>query len=571
MTLREDRSMSPGPATIALIGLGDASAVDGVEALRTGGPLTAADLTAVSADHLLLCPSGVSLLPEALPAIREMLLHAPDVELAYFDSFSDPAGREAGAPVPGAGWGRSMGSPAGREGDADRAEAHHRPGFSPDRLRVQMYLGEVLLVRRGVLAAQLAAGDGIDLPPTLSQVNALAARCGTIAHLPRLLYRVDGETGRAGGGGPVDLVDAEPHDARLAAERFPGRAVPRGGDGRTIDLRPDIGQAPLVSIVMPTVGADRVVDGRSTTLCLRAVDRVVARTTYRPYELVVVLTPGAPGDLPNRILGTVEANDPDRRPAVRFCRDEREFNFSNACNRGATMASGSVLVFLNDDTAVRTADWLERLVMYATRPEIGVVGARLLYGDGTVQHTGIWTRGGHPAHRYEGFPADHRGHLDSLTVAQNCLAVTGACLAVEAAKFREAGGFCPEFPSSYNDVDLCLKLGDLGYRTVVDPGTVLTHYEASSRDPVIEDWELALLHRRWRRLLIDDPFDNPNHLAPQAEEFPPPDPVITLHRQRKADAGALGGHPPRLWYRPGPDAAGDGPPADPTEVAHHVA
>ena len=135
-----------------------------------------------------------------------------------------------------------------------------------------------------------------------------------------------------------------------------------------------------------------------------------------------------------------------------------------------------------------------------------------------------------------------------------------ACLAVETEKFVRAGGFCPDFPSSYNDVDLCLKLDALGHRTVVDPGAVLHHYEASSRDPVIEDWEIELLHRRWRRSLIDDPYDNPNHVAPGADEFPAPDPAIALERQQRQGYG----HPARIWTRPGGEEGGR--PADEKET-----
>jgi GT2 family glycosyltransferase len=453
-----------------------------------------------AAGHLLLCPPGVELVDGAEALVREMLTHDPDVDLAYFDSIDDSG------PEP---------------------LACHRPGFSPDRLRAQQYLGEVLLVRGRVLVDHLADGGAIDLPPTHGQVRALADRGRVIAHLPRFLHRADR---------PASVV------APLGQPAADGGEPPTGS-GRS-RARPD----PLVSVVMPTRGAERRIADRAVTLCLNAVDRMVTSTTYRPYEIVVVLTPGAPEELAARLQAVLDRHPPDRRPDLRLCRDGRRFNFSDVCNRGAVSARGDVLVFVNDDTEVRTPDWLDRLVERATRPEVGAVGARLLYGDGSIQHAGIWSRGGHPAHRYEGFRADHPGHLDSLTVAQNCLAVTGACLAVEAAKFDRAGGFCPEFPSSYNDVDLCLKLDALGHRTVVDPAVVLTHYEASSRDPRIEDWELALLHRRWRRLLIDDPYDNPNHIAPGADEFPPPDPAITLQRQRSG----LAVPPARVWRRPEP-------------------
>lgn len=467
-------------------------------------PATALDLTPGAEagpggldpdDLVVLCPPGVELFDDAEAAIAEMLVHRPDIDLAYAD-----------------------GVRAGTDGEGD--ETCLRPGFSPDRLRDQHYLGPLLLVRWRVVLDHRAAGDGLDLQPSRDELDRLTSRCRVIAHLPQILTR--------------SARRAEPATTRPVPDRRP--------------LRPR--SRPLVSIVLPTMGATRRLEERSVTLCLQAIESVLERTDYQPLEIVPVLTPGTPERLPATIAALIDRQPVERRPRLTIRLDGRPFNFSNACNHGAVAARGDVLVFLNDDTSVVTGDWLDRLVTLATDPEIGAVGARLLHGDGTIQHAGIWSRGGHPAHRYQGFRADHPGHLGSLTVAQNCLAVTGACLAVETTKFVRAGGFSPEFPSSYNDVDLCLKLDALGHRTVVDPGAVLHHYEASTRDPVIEDWEVELLHRRWRRALIADPNDNPNHLAPGAEEFPPPDPTVAVGRQRTGRYR----HPARIWIRSGPVA-----------------
>ena len=212
------------------------------------------------------------------------------------------------------------------------------------------------------------------------------------------------------------------------------------------------------------------------------------------------------------------------RRALVVVEDNRPFNFSNACNRGAMASTGDVLVFINDDTEVIDHHWLDALVEHAARPDIGAVGAKLYYEDERIQHAGIWCRGGHPTHRYEGFANTEVGYLGALALPQNCLAVTGACLAVERHKFEQVGGFSPAFPNSYNDVDLCLKLLDRGYRTVIEPRSRLFHYEASSRDPGISEDDMALLHDRWRGVLNNDPFDNPNHVAEGSEELPLPAP-----------------------------------------------
>jgi GT2 family glycosyltransferase len=145
----------------------------------------------------------------------------------------------------------------------------------------------------------------------------------------------------------------------------------------------------------------------------------------------------------------------------------------------------------------------------------------MLYGDGRIQHAGTWSRYGSPAHRYVGYHRDHPGYLAALVTAQNCIAVTAACLAVEKRKFEQVGGMATMFPLAYNDVDLCLKLGRVGYRTVVDCATEVIHHESSSRDPSVEEWEFDALQRRWGPILRADPYDNPNHTAPQVEEYPP--------------------------------------------------
>lgn len=476
---------------------------------RWSGPVTSSALldgpiTDIDLDRFfLLCPGDVEVADGAEQAIGEMLIHDPDIDLAYSDGIAT--------------------------GD-DGPQACLRPGFSPDRLAQQQYLGPVVLAGGRALVAHRTAGGRLNLPAKRRQLEELADRCQAIAHLPQVLYR-------SSSADPAELAELAETSEHPIEEGAGGRRV--GPAAR-----------PPVSVIMPTMGSTRRLDGRRVTLCLQAIEAVAANADDQPLEVVAVLTPGTPEDLPDRIRAVLDRYPVERRPALRLCTDERPFNFSNACNTGALAARGDVLVFLNDDTAVVTPDWLDRLAARAVDPEVGAVGARLLFGDGTIQHAGLWSRGGHPVHRYEGFRADHPGHLGSLRVAQNCLAVTGACLAVETVKFHRAGGFCPAFPSSYNDVDLCLKLDALGHRTVVDPAVVVTHYEASTRDPSIEDWELDLLHKRWRRVLIADPYDNPQHLAPGAEEYPAPDPMTLVERRGVARYR----HPARVWRRSGPVA-----------------
>ena len=421
--------------------------------------------------------NGVELAEHAVARLIEVFNEDPELQMAYTDA---------------AGFGESN-------------EALLLPGFSPERLADQMYLGQLLAIRVGAelkLSEPSVVGSGRDRWDVLGTAVLKVSR---VAHVPERLYR----------------------------------ATASAVTGATKRVRPEsvveLGSEPMVSIIIPTCGARRDLLAGEVVLVEQAIRSVLERSSYSNYELVVVTTPGTAPDLPSRLHDLVA----DFSMRIDVVRDDRPFNFSNACNRGAVTASGQVLLFLNDDTEVLSTDWIQQLLHHALQPEIGAVGAKLTYENGTVQHNGIWCRGGHPVHRYEGSP-DGGGYLQALDVTQNCLAVTGACLAVERSKFVAAGGFSPIFPNSYNDVDLCLKLLDLGWRTVVEPRARLSHYEASTRDPVINGEDMARLHDRWRWRLNHDPFDNPAHQAALSEELPLPSGV----NEFSSAAERLS---PRLW------------------------
>ncbi len=152
-------------------------------------------------------------------------------------------------------------------------------------------------------------------------------------------------------------------------------------------------------------------------------------------------------------------------------------------NRAAAEARGGLLVFVNNDVVAHRADWLRRMAEEALRPEIGAVGAKLLDVRERIQHGGIVLgTGGLVTHAHRHFPGTAPGYLASLRATHRVSAVTAACLAVEAEKFRAVGGFDEAaFAVDFNDVDLCLRLDAAGYRTLMVPGAVLYHHEAASR------------------------------------------------------------------------------------------
>jgi len=239
-----------------------------------------------------------------------------------------------------------------------------------------------------------------------------------------------------------------------------------------------------VTAIIPTRDAPRhlamVLDG-------------LAATRWEDLEVVVVDN-GSRDPEALRIIGGSGAH------AVRV---DTPFNFSRLINAGAAASSGDVLVLLNDDVEITDPDWLGPLVELALRPDVGPVGPVLLYPDGTIQHCGIVVDAGAPAHVALGLhPADAPGPL--MDAPTRHLAVTGACMAIDAHLFRTLGGMEPLLHTSYNDVDLCLRASALGRASFVEPRVRLIHHESATRGrdvtpEVRADW--LLFRTRWASVL----------------------------------------------------------------------
>ena len=197
------------------------------------------------------------------------------------------------------------------------------------------------------------------------------------------------------------------------------------------------------------------------------------------------------------------------------------FNYSAINNLGVSEALGEYVLLLNNDTEVITVNWIEELLMYAQREDVGAVGAKLYYGDKTIQHAGVVI--GLGAHRTAGHvhykqPKQNLGYMGRLCYAQDMSAVTGACLMVKKSLYEELGGLDETFAVSLNDVDFCLKLREKGLLNVWTPFAELYHYESQSRG--LDDQgekaerynkESELFRQRWKKVLEKgDPYYNPN-------------------------------------------------------------
>jgi len=248
----------------------------------------------------------------------------------------------------------------------------------------------------------------------------------------------------------------------------------------------------------------------------QCIEGVLHRTDYRNLELLIVdngSTEPATLTLFDRLLR--------EESAIRILRHPGPFNYSALNNAAAREANGEVLLLLNNDISVIESGWLRELVSHAIRPDVGVVGAKLLYENEQVQHGGVVLGPeGAVAHIHRLADRNDPGYFGQLALARTLSSVTGACVAIRRAVFFEVGGLDEvSLPVSFNDIDLCLKVGDHGYRVVWTPFAELYHLECASRgldhaDPVkrarsLREWKH--MRKTWGSLLDSaDPFHNPN-------------------------------------------------------------
>lgn len=214
--------------------------------------------------------------------------------------------------------------------------------------------------------------------------------------------------------------------------------------------------------------------------CLRS----LRQSTFRHFE-VVLIDNGSEDPRTERLLARIRS-----RQVLRLLNRPEPFNFSRLCNAGAAAATGDYLLFLNNDTEILNREWLEQMLALAAVPEVGAVGATLLYPDHTIQHAGMLPRSdGMWVHPYQGLPATHPGDDDELRVVRVVPAVTAACLLMRREVFDEARGFDEQLPVSLNDVDLCRRVRARGRLVVVTPHARLLHYEALSRGYTVDQPE----------------------------------------------------------------------------------
>jgi GT2 family glycosyltransferase len=430
-------------------------------------------------EFVAMAEPGDELHPSALAEVHEALLATPEADYLYTDEDTVNA--------------------RGR-----RTIDFFKPDWSPDRMRSQMYTGHLSVLRR--TAVEQAGGFDTDCEGAheWDLVLKVTERARAVLQVPRVLYH---RHAPPGGDQRADLQTsaAEVRAVQAHCNRIglPARVEGDPSNPGICRLEPKLADQPSVSIVIPTRGQAREIRHQREVLVCHCVRSIVERSTYENFDIVVV----ADGDTAADVIDGLAEIAGERLRLVEY---DGPFNFSAKINLGARRSEGEHLLLLNDDMEVITQDWIERMVMYSSLPEIGAVGGKLLWEDGRLQHVGVSFERGLPGHPYRGFPPDSPGYANSVGVVRDCLAVTGACMMSRREAFDQVGGFDTAFPLNYNDVDFCLQQRAAGRRVVYDPDLVLYHFESSSRSSQVDAWEKELLKERWLPITAVDPYSNPN-------------------------------------------------------------
>ncbi len=407
--------------------------------------------------------------------------------------------------------------------DEDRIDAHgcrvepfFKPDWSPDLFTSMMYAAHLSVYRRAFLNEIGLCRSEFDGGQDWELALRAASRTERIVHVAQVLYHW-----RQGGHSAGARFNRVCHErGRRAIREFLERRrvaadVTDGPNGCTFHLRYRHGRRPLVSILIPT--RDRL---DWLQRCLRSIRR---RTEYANYEIIVIdngsrdhrvlrFLRAWEGEAPAEPRGSLaKARREPRPPLRRILRLDAPFNHSLLINEAARQARGELLLLLNDDVEVTDAGWLTALVEQALRPEVGAAGGMLLHPDGRLQHAGVVVGLGPVATPlHAGITRDG---LDRGTafLTRNVSAVSGACLMIRKDLFQEAGGLdADHLPTSFNDVDLCLRLRRLGFRIIYTPLARLYHQESASRSFEHEERFIGIMQERWGEELDQDPFWNPN-------------------------------------------------------------
>lgn len=394
---------------------------------------------------------------------------------------------------------------------------HFKPDYAVDNLRANNYICHFSVFAKRLLEGEELFRSRFDGSQDHDMILRMTDRAKHIVHIPKLLYYWRCHEGSVASG-----IDAKPYVVAAAKGAVADHLKRHGFTHFQITstrafetifkIRYEIIGDPMISIVIPN--KDHAADLK------RCITSILEKSTYENYEIVVVENGSETKEIFDYYTSLKEY---DNIRVVTYEKPDGQngFNYSAVNNFGVKQTKGDYILLLNNDTEVITVNWMEELLMYAQREDVGAAGAKLYYGNKTIQHAGVVLQlGAHrtAGHSHYGQSRENLGYMGRLCYAQNVSAVTGACLLVKKSLFKEVGGLDESFAISLNDVDFCLKLREKGLLNVFTPFAELYHYESVSRG--LDDSgekaerynrESAHFREKWKTVLEKgDPYYNPN-------------------------------------------------------------
>jgi glycosyltransferase involved in cell wall biosynthesis len=438
-------------------------------------------LAMATGDFIGLLDHDDALTPDALWEVASRLNQSPELDLVYSDEDKLTA-------------------------DGVRVEPFFKPDWSPDLLLSMNYITHFAVFRRSLFETAGGFRMGYEGAQDHDVLLRVTEKTDRIAHVPKILYHW-----RMADASSASSASAKPFASESGRRAVEDALKRRGYEASAEILAPGryrarykIHKSPLVSIIIPTKDQARLLQ--------RCVAGIEEKTRYHPYEIVIIDN----NSIDPETIRYLDALS-DKHRVLRY---PHPFNFSAINNFAADQAKGECLLFLNDDTQVIDGDWLTAMVEHVQRPEVGAVGAKLLYPDNTIQHAGV-TLGicGGAGHAFKNLPNNRTAYFGLADLTRNTSAVTAACMIIPRNVFDEVGGFDEELTVVYNDVDLCLRIREQGYLVVYTPFAVLYHFESASRGRLRPSREEELFCRRWSETIrAGDPYYNP-HLTLTREDW----------------------------------------------------
>lgn len=389
---------------------------------------------------------------------------------------------------------------------------HFKPDYAVDNLRANNYICHFSVFDRKLLDGAELFRSKYDGSQDHDMILRLTDKAKHVVHVPRLLYYWRSHSGSVASGieAKTYAIDAAKgavaeHLRKHGFEHF--KITGTRAFETIFKISYQIIGNPRISIVI--ANKDHESDLR------RCLTSIFEKSTYDNYEIIVVENNSETPEI-RSYYKELEKNE-----KVKIVTYEGPFNYSAVNNLGVSRADGEYILLLNNDTQVITVNWMEELLMYAQREDVGAVGAKLYYGNKTIQHAGVVLGlGAHrtAGHSHYGQHRENLGYMGRLCYAQDVSAVTGACLMVSKELFLKAGGLDESFAVSLNDVDFCIRLRQMGYLNVFTPFAELYHFESISRGLDNEGErarrygeESARFREKWKEVLAKgDPYYNPN-------------------------------------------------------------